>query len=809
MEQRRRLCSERTWVYGKPGWHVDQACGPNGWSLAGTAAGYSQNVLLMVRRQLGLIQSDCSVGCRWIWRPAFRWAAEVAASVSGLARWQRPKEGRRRDTRVVIPGRSSWWPPRMDRIQYQVPQRSAGSNLELAWARENPSHLSWAAGHCLKTHAQRSVLPPSGQHFRSYVSGVGAAGGGNSNLSTLARDELVLLSCLLPQHWLNQHRRPSGKVFATDASEEGGGACETTDLSEWGHQRIHGFSYAEDGLEGALADDILVIEMFAGMGGLKQALELIGLMPQGVISVDTDSISKRITRQHCRHAICHDDVKTITKEMVSEWRRQFPRAKRVLIAGGWPCVHHSSLNVDRQGSEGSTSQLLVDMIQVRDWLVEVQYDHSLPGWEVLELYENVVMDEQDLNVQSRRIGWLPIFLEAAEVGHCRRPRLYWLRNIPLVEGTDLQVQKKSRIRDLDLPLDRVTIKTTRPDMQKFLNSGAKKLAQEREPFYTFTRPILRKEPPASPAGIERASQKAIQRWRGDGYRLPPYAYEDANLAVDKSGPRRLAPDEQLRMLGFTSSHLNLKQKLTADQKGHFIGNSFSAVAVARLLAGLAVSNEAVAGIDVTEQLWLAWDSLETPVGKDQQPWRCRFGQGARADHGVVAMRRRVLPPADVPLRAKLDPKHRLTDAELLAYLLTRQAVHKGCDIRMDRNIPFTYGSLCRHSIDPGNWKWKVLLSYRWKQGGQHINVLETTAVLDLARKLARDPKNHGLRSILLIDNIVSLSVQAKGRSSSRALHAPLRRLAGVLLAADLRFYLAWIKSGWDPADGPSRWKARL
>ena len=634
-------------------------------------------------------------------------------------------------------------------------------------------------------------------------------GGGNSNLSTLARDELVLLSCLLPQHWLNQHRRPSGKVFATDASEEGGGACETTDLSEWGHQRIHGFSYAEDGLEGALADDILVIEMFAGMGGLKQALELIGLMPQGVISVDTDSISKRITRQHCRHAICHDDVKTITKEMVSEWRRQFPRAKRVLIAGGWPCVHHSSLNVDRQGSEGSTSQLLVDMIQVRDWLVEVQYDHSLPGWEVLELYENVVMDEQDLNVQSQRIGWLPIFLEAAEVGHCRRPRLYWLRNIPLVEGTDLQVQKKSRIRDLDLPLDRVTIKTTRPDMQKFLNSGAKKLAQKREPFYTFTRPILRKEPPASPAGIERASQKAIQRWRGDGYRLPPYAYEDANLAVDKSGPRRLAPDEQLRMLGFTSSHLNLKQKLTADQKGHFIGNSFSAVAVARLLAGLAVSNEAVAGIDVTEQLWLAWDSLETQVGKDQQPWRCRFGQGARADQGVVAMRRRVLPPADVPLRAKLDPKHRLTDAELLAYLLTRQAVHKGCDIRMDRNIPFTYGSLCRHSIDPGNWKWKVLLSYRWKQGGQHINVLETTAVLDLARKLARDPKNHGLRSILLIDNIVSLSVQAKGRSSSRALHAPLRRLAGVLLAADLRFYLAWIKSGWNPADGPSRWKARL
>eukprot|EP00435_Cladocopium_sp_Y103_P031880 s1016_g8.t1 len=581
-------------------------------------------------------------------------------------------------------------------------------------------------------------------------------GGGGANLSTLARDELLLLSSLLPQHWLNQHRRPSGKVFATDASETGGGACETTGLSEWGYQRIHGLSYADDGLEGALADNILVIEVFAGMGGLKQALELIGIMPQGIISIDNDATSKKISRQHCRHVICYDDVKTITKEMVSEWRRQFPRATRVLLAGGWPCIHHSALNVNRQGTEGATSQLFDNMMDIRDWLTEVQYDHNLPGWEVLEMYENVVMDEKDLTVQSKKIGWLPVFLEAADLGPCRRPRLYWLRNIELIEGTDLTVEKNARVRDLDLPLNRVVIKTTPPGWEKFLQPGAKKLSNEKEPFYTFTRPILRKEPPASPAGVDRASQKALKRWQGDGYRLPPYAYEDANLALDKSGPRRLLPEEQLRMLGFTSSHLTLKQKLTNDQKGHFVGNSFSAIAVARLLAGLAVDKEIAAQADLTAELWKAWESLEGQVGRDQQPWRARFGQGARAELGVVAMRRRVLPPADLPLQAKLDPKNRLTDEELLAYLLTRQAVHKGCDIRMDRNVPFTYGNLARHSIDPGNWKWKVLLSYNWKQGGQHINVLETTTVLDLARKLARDPKNHGLRSILLIDNVVSL-----------------------------------------------------
>ena len=54
--------------------------------------------------------------------------------------------------------------------------------------------------------------------------------GGGGNLSELGRDELILLSCLLPQHWLNQHRKPSGTVFATDASEEGGGACHAKAL---------------------------------------------------------------------------------------------------------------------------------------------------------------------------------------------------------------------------------------------------------------------------------------------------------------------------------------------------------------------------------------------------------------------------------------------------------------------------------------------------------------------------------------------------------------------------------------------------
>lgn len=141
--------------------------------------------------------------------------------------------------------------------------------------------------------------------------------GGGGLLSDYGQDELILLSCLLPQHWLDQRRCPSGVVYATDASEDGAGACVTTGLSEWGHQRCHELTYPEDGVEGAGADDLLVIEVFAGLGGLKQALDLLGVMPQGVICIDNDATSKKITRLHCRHAIVYDDVKSITKEIVA------------------------------------------------------------------------------------------------------------------------------------------------------------------------------------------------------------------------------------------------------------------------------------------------------------------------------------------------------------------------------------------------------------------------------------------------------------------------------------------------------------
>ena len=67
---------------------------------------------------------------------------------------------------------------------------------------------------------------------------------------------------------------------------------------------------------------------------------------------------------------------------------------------------------------------------------------------------------------------------------------------------------------------------------------------------------------------------------------PLTKYSEDNLVKTPQGPRRLLSDEQLRLLGYNSDALDLKQKLTEDQRGQLIGNTFPVLVVARLLAGL-------------------------------------------------------------------------------------------------------------------------------------------------------------------------------------------------------------------------------
>eukprot|EP00435_Cladocopium_sp_Y103_P064824 s447_g26.t1 len=172
----------------------------------------------------------------------------------------------------------------------------------------------------------------------------------------------------------------------------------------------------------------------------------------GVIFIDSDPLCIKLAKKHCAFVITVDDIKRVTQKMILDWRRLFPRKMEVVVGGGWPCISHSALNKNRQGAAAPSSRLLDDLLGVAENLKTCSAPLKLPDWQVIEFYENVVMDEEDLTVQSQAIGCDPIFVEAAEVLHCRRPRLFWMKGLQVLEGKDLQLFANQKVGSLSRPL---------------------------------------------------------------------------------------------------------------------------------------------------------------------------------------------------------------------------------------------------------------------------------------------------------------------------------------------------------------------
>ena len=95
------------------------------------------------------------------------------------------------------------------------------------------------------------------------------------------------------------------------------------------------------------------------------------------------------------------------------------------------------------------------------------------------------------------------------------------------------------------------------------------------------------------------------------------------------------------------------------------------------------------------------------------------------------------------------------------------------------------------------------MAYPWTTQ-QHINVLEFISVLNYIRKLAGSTRVFGRRLIHILDSRVTAGVLARGRSSSRRLNRPCRRLTAYVLGMDVYLMPLWTISQWMAADTGSR-----
>jgi hypothetical protein len=100
-------------------------------------------------------------------------------------------------------------------------------------------------------------------------------------------------------------------------------------------------------------------------------------------------------------------------------------------------------------------------------------------------------------------------------------------------------------------------------------------------------------------------------------------------------------------------------------------------------------------------------------------------------------------------------------------------------------------------------RWSTILSSTWRRS-QHINELEMLSLLLSLRWVLSHPCTASHRLHVLVDSSSVYFGVRKGRSSSPAMLALLRRYAALILASGLTVLTGWIPSALNPADNASR-----
>ena len=184
-------------------------------------------------------------------------------------------------------------------------------------------------------------------------------------------NEMMILEALLPMVQFNLRAKIDGVVTASDACESGGGACFASRLSRLGEGELE--DLMEKGRQESLeevanfqvdAHRVIVIDLFAGIGGLEVALKKIGCVPILVIAVEKDRNCKRVLRRRFPGIELVSDIRELDKPRLKKLMGKVSNATGIIAGGGSPCQGLSQLSVDRQHLEDERSALFYDASRV-------------------------------------------------------------------------------------------------------------------------------------------------------------------------------------------------------------------------------------------------------------------------------------------------------------------------------------------------------------------------------------------------------------------------------------------------------------
>ena len=621
-------------------------------------------------------------------------------------------------------------------------------------------------------------------------------------LTSKACVEIMVGICLSPLRFTDWRARLDPYVMASDASERGGSFSMAKRLT------LKGAAAALEAGQRKESDrsGIVVFDFFAGIGGFLRSLERIQLKWEHHVVIERDKYCRRCIRRTWPGGSEYTDISKMTKEDIIREISKVENPRLIVAGGGSPCQGLSKLSSERKHFEDERSKLFYDLADRLDDIEEVCKELGL---DFLGMVENVQMDESDRDDVSLRLDWKPNLCQSGDISWVRRPRFYWiseeLPDVPWLEVDRHEVA--NQVRMLGDP---------EPEAL-WLPENTKWEGQTQDSrFPTFTRPIRRKRPPPSPAGLKQSSQAARQRWEQDEFRYPPYVYEAKYLLTDTQDRLHKLPSYSREVLmGFKRDHTRkLDRELfekhsfeeAEDIRCSALGNTFHTTTVAVLLGAILHQKGYISMAPDVGALHSMLVSEHMP--DKYEPVR----KAGDSDDGSSLAKSETFDAKELIEELLLSEAVQtdLDEGEIHKHLMSklvlqflRKVEFRGSDIRLDTGAIFRPGAITRCAIDPGKWRWKECRAFRWKRV-EHIGILELKAALHSIQWRGRRGGFHSFRTMLLIDNQSVLAVIAKGRSSSRSINHLLRKLAALACSLNIYLLVGYVDTVDNPADKGSR-----
>eukprot|EP00438_Fugacium_kawagutii_P000280 Skav202689 [mRNA] locus=scaffold3222:42188:44050:+ [translate_table: standard] len=570
-------------------------------------------------------------------------------------------------------------------------------------------------------------------------------------------------------------------------------------------------------------EKVLVIDLFAGIGGFSLALKKAGVPLRHLVLVEKDKNCRRLLKRCYPHAYTVDDIKQFTMAKLKGFVEDIGGVTGLLVGGGSPCQGLSRLSSERQHLDDARSALFFEASRVfRDAALLAEEKQM---W-LLSLLENVVPDQADLKSMNSELGTIPYLVDAKYLSRSRRPRLFWL-------STSLKPEEDAPMFEKE-GFTKVVYEGPVEPLDHFLSVGSEweeGLRNEEARFPTFTRAIPRRRPPPRPVGLEGLEPAAKLLWEEHQYRYPPYTYAEKFMVLDQNLTLRpLCADEREVLMGFKRGHTKKlwkknpateEEKIAAeDERCAAIGNAFHTNSVACLL------DHALSSMKLKQRKGvqaIVEASRESQGPRPQEPKEAQLeGAVSEGEASFIPVKNINMSGDDqsdddvqslfwgldsetkatAALRTDVAEEEKKLAVQLVMAYIRRQE-YRGSDVRLDIGSLYRADAWPRATVCPGKWHWQTAHAYRFSRP-EHINLLELRTIIHTLEWRLRREHYGDCRSLHLSDSQVALAVSVKGRSSSRAINRLLKRYAALQVAGGVHPLLAWIESELNPADAPSR-----